>query len=223
MKIVRDCIFDPSLVLYLPLYKLDGASIMSRDAYGHLGTVTGALWRPNGRSFDGDDDIDVGDNSLFELQDFSLSIWAKVTDDATHSALVNLQVDRAGSGNMAGIETLYTNANKFMFRVTTDANTMEGPTTDDTIALNTWFQAVFTKSGTAAKIYINGDLSKEGTLTTATVYYVSGHNTRVGVSWSGTAKNTFMNGTIGEVLVHNRALTSLEIQNIYLATKWRYR
>ena len=40
-------IFDPSLVLYLSLWKLDGDSFMSKDAYGHLCTVTGALYSIN--------------------------------------------------------------------------------------------------------------------------------------------------------------------------------
>lgn len=48
---------DPYLKLYLPLYELDGSSFMSKDAYGHLCTVTGALWRPNGRWFDKTSDI----------------------------------------------------------------------------------------------------------------------------------------------------------------------
>ena len=55
-------IFDPSLVLYLPLYQLDGASFVSKDAHGHLCSVTGALWRPNGRWFDGTDDTIAADS-----------------------------------------------------------------------------------------------------------------------------------------------------------------
>ena len=49
-------IFDPSLVLYLPLHQRDGSSFMSKDAYGHVCTVTGAVWTPEGRLFDGVDD-----------------------------------------------------------------------------------------------------------------------------------------------------------------------
>src|SRR3990172_13167350 len=50
-------IYDPSLVFYVPLYELDGTTFQSKDAYGHLCTVTGALWRPQGRDFDGTDDV----------------------------------------------------------------------------------------------------------------------------------------------------------------------
>lgn len=57
LDVQREFILDPSLALYLPLYKLDGAKIMSQDAYGQLFTVTGALWQPDGRLFDGSDDM----------------------------------------------------------------------------------------------------------------------------------------------------------------------
>jgi hypothetical protein len=33
----------------------------------------------------------------------------------------------------------------------------------------------------------------------------------------------FFTGVIGEIIAYNRALTPLEIQHNYLATKWRYR
>jgi len=55
MQVKRDFIFDPSLVLYLPLYQLDGWAFMSRDAYGHLCSVTGAKWTPQGRDLDEQD------------------------------------------------------------------------------------------------------------------------------------------------------------------------
>ena len=81
-------IFDPYLVLYLPLYELDGASFMSKDAYGHLCTVIGALWRPNGRYFDGiDDRIDLGIALLGNAN--TLEIWARRFDATdTDQALV---------------------------------------------------------------------------------------------------------------------------------------
>ena len=61
-------ISDPSLVLYLPLYQLDGTAITSKDAYGHLCSVTGVTWRPDGRCFDGvDDEIDCGNGSSIQI------------------------------------------------------------------------------------------------------------------------------------------------------------
>ena len=52
-RVEQEFIHDPSLVLYLPLYKHAGAVISDESHLGHLCTVTGALWRPNGRYFNG--------------------------------------------------------------------------------------------------------------------------------------------------------------------------
>ena len=70
-----DFIFDPSMVLYLPLYELDGASFMSKDAYGHLCTVTGALWTSQGRDFDGIDDSITLPTAFDSLTDLTLEAW----------------------------------------------------------------------------------------------------------------------------------------------------
>ena len=86
-----DFIFDPSLVLYLPLYQPDGASFASRDAYGHLCTVTGALWTPQGRTFDGADDIiDLGNNVQTVLDAFEIMNYP--SNPNYEKALVRLQV-----------------------------------------------------------------------------------------------------------------------------------
>ena len=70
-------LIDPSVVLYLPLYRIDGGSQVSRDAYGQAVNVTGALWTPVGRSFDGVDDvINCGAASSLDLQYyFTIAAW----------------------------------------------------------------------------------------------------------------------------------------------------
>ena len=45
------------LVLYLPLWALKDSSFKSVDAYKNTCNVTGALWQPDGRLFDGADDL----------------------------------------------------------------------------------------------------------------------------------------------------------------------
>ncbi len=46
---------DPTLVLYLPLWKKDGTALSTDDAYGHACTVvgTGGYWELQGHSFPG--------------------------------------------------------------------------------------------------------------------------------------------------------------------------
>src|SRR3990167_3354567 len=51
---------------------------LSDDGYGHLATVTGALWTPQGYSFDGDDHIDIAVNSTLQnLNSLSVFTWEK--------------------------------------------------------------------------------------------------------------------------------------------------
>jgi hypothetical protein len=70
-------VYDPSLVFHLPLYELDGDSFISKDACGHLCTVTGAVWTPRGSDFDGlDDKITVPDHSsLCPAGAMTLEFW----------------------------------------------------------------------------------------------------------------------------------------------------
>lgn len=77
------------LVMYLPLWALNNGgtnSIQSVDAYKHTGTITGALWQPDGRAFDGNDDlISIPDAASlkFGTGDFTVNVWVKTTQDAT--------------------------------------------------------------------------------------------------------------------------------------------
>jgi hypothetical protein len=210
-------IFDPSLVLYLPLHERDGSSFMSKDAYGHTGTVTGALWRPDGRYFDGIDDyINCGDLDL-PGNDVTIMAWIYVNTapaPGDYDGIVHI-VDTGMHlrGTAAGI--------KFVFH-RPGVVLLDG--TEDLVKTSTWHHV--------AASHPHGNFSTANTL-----LYVDGVNdTGTALSGSGGAdyssgdtyigwnddNNEFFDGIIGEVLIYNRILTPAEIQNNYLATKWRY-
>ncbi|MDO8687497.1 MAG: hypothetical protein Q7K41_02790, partial [Dehalococcoidales bacterium] len=98
-----DFIFDPSLVLYLPLYEPDSSSLMSKDAYGHLAAVTGATWGTLGRTFDGSDDqIDCGNASSLVTAfggdttgSYTYLWWQKVASAPLSCGLLNKGADPA--------------------------------------------------------------------------------------------------------------------------------
>ena len=77
-------------VLYLPLWKRDGASFMSDDAYGHLCTANGCLWTPQGRRLDGTDDkLTVSAASSLDCTNaLTVATWINQTV-LTHGAIVN--------------------------------------------------------------------------------------------------------------------------------------
>ncbi len=205
-----DFIFDPSLVLYLPLHKLDGASIMSRDAYGHLCTVTGALWTPRGRSFDGDDDsILLGTDvwSSAELASGTIGIWVKPDEKATTANIIDFEdytalvLQRDGS------------TQRFYSRVsgTYLNSTVIGK--DDV-----WYHLVVTWDGSDQYFYVDGVLKATNATGSPDLDTPSGA-VRIGSSNGGAGGWA---GLIDEAVIYNRALTPLEVQRNYLASKGRY-
>lgn len=207
-----DFVLDPSLALYLPLHRLDEASFMSKDAYGHLCTVTGALWRPNGRWFDGSDDlINCGTSPSLDITGgITLEVWVYASTTGAFQTIIDKGLEyyclRLTSGNFLEFKWLDESS---------DYHTTAPPFTS---YFNLWTHIVATYDGSNAVVYLNLTplTESEGNHTINTTSF----GLFLGARYNNA--NPF-NGTIGEVRVYRRALTPLEIQRNYLATKWRYR
>ncbi len=215
LKPGRDFIFDPSLVLYLPLGKLDGASFISKDAYGHLCTVTGALWRPSGRYFDGSDDvITIPHTSSLAITDvLTCLFWLKTTRE-THGVLISKHYREYNIDILeptTRIEVMYGDGSNY--------TTVELNNTPDIWDSNFHHVAVIIrKDGSGVDSIVDGNF-----IESVAASDVTGSGTtdlRIGKRTDGAYA---FKGTMGEIAVYNRALTPLEIQHNYLATKWRYR
>lgn len=215
-------IFDPSLVLYLPLHELAGSSFMSRDAYGHLCTVTGALWRPDGRYFDGSDDkIDCGASSVFNFGtgDFTLEAWAKTNSatggDETDGVLLEKYIYPAGYAVNIGDTSNKGKVRFWVYNGGYQVNLLSTRTVDDGNA----HHIVAVRDGTTQLVYIDGNLDNSGagelrnvdSTGHVTIGYEEYHNFR------------YFYQLIGEIRVYRRALVPTEIQHNYQTTKWRYR
>ena len=209
-----DFIFDPSLVLYVPLYELDGASFASRDAYGHLGTVTGAVWRPNGYSFDGSDDfVNCGKNPVLELVGVgaTVEVWAKVVTGSPFKGLVG----KTWAWNAAQGWEFAAEADLLRFKGFGDQSAKSTTFTWG----NDWHHVAVTFEGGTARFYhfaedITDDSSYYNIISSSAYDLYIGQG-----GWAG----SHLNAIIGEVRIYNRILTPSEIQHNYLATKWRYR
>lgn len=210
-----DFIFDPSLVLYLPLYQLDGASFMSKDAYGHLCTVTGALWTPQGRDFDGLDDWITMPSPHSLLTSVSVEAWIK--PDTTQPVSQGNVVCKVYEYQLRWLNTEYVQAEYY-----TDSPVgWKTLTSLGKVPNLTWGHTLITlepsDSNTIVKIYINGKLDNQATLSGRPIAW---NPFTIGSYWTG--NRWFYKGLIGEVRLYNRQLTPLEVQHNYLATKWRY-
>jgi len=215
-------IFDPSLVLYLPLCELDGSSFMSRDAYGHLCTVTGALWRPDGHFFDGsDDDVNLGDVSVLNIgaaDDISIIAWIHL-DTVASSVIITKHLSYA----VQGWDFRVRSGGKLGFNIRDAAGDNFDLNSLTALLTGQWYHVAGTINRDTlgnCKCYINGqgDTGTPGG-TLADVGDTTNAADVVLAKWTASV----FHGTIGEVIVYKRVLTPLEIHHNYLATKWRYK
>ena len=215
MRVRRGFIRDPSLVLYLPLYKLDGASFMSKDAYGHLCTVTGALWGITGRTFDGDDKITIL-NTGFDpaATGFTWMAWANANAlDADRSLITFHNPDhqlRYDSGD-----------DFFELQLKADGAWNYTKYSQANPSTSTWYNVAGVADLTgspSASIYVNGIVGD----TTASFTTIDATVTPDVYLGCTTGSGRYWKGYIGEVWIYNRALSAAEIQHNHRVTKWRY-
>jgi len=214
------------LVLYLPLWALNNGgtnSIQSVDAYRHTGTITGALWQPDGRLLDGTDDcINCGANAaLGEIADFSFMAW------------VNFDViDRLEYIGFKGIESPYADFAWRLLKDTEEKIQLQGSNgvdaftvtkiSDTTVAATTWYLLGFSYSsnGGNAIIYRQGVADGTGAIT-GNMNANTTMGLYLGCRKRGTSDN-FLKGYEAEVWYYNRVLTASEFLLNYTATMWRY-
>ena len=204
-----DFVFDPSLVLYLPLYQPDGASLASKDIHGHPCTVTGATWTPQGRKFDGTDDlISIGSPSVVNpgTKGITVSYWiCPLSTTGSYIGHVNLSSATMNSR----FQTVFHDGNLQVY--TKDSSWHN---TGMTLGLNEWTFVTWTRAGGTLSLNLNGidtgwSMAHTGSLGPMTAITVGRH------------ANT-LNGMMGEVWIYQRGLSPMESQRNYLATKWRY-
>lgn len=221
-----DFVFDPSLVLYLPLYELDGSSFASKDAYGHTCTVTSALWRPGGYYFDGSADItipdftDVGDSN----KQISAFVWINCASE-TKAAFTHLDNTLQSRAWWIGASADYFRAeisDQAVWAVGHRKRYVSSIVTSD----ETWHLIGFTFNAGTLTIYVDGVADTNPTKSyddAITTIHNSTADLALGACMSNGVAAQQMTGYLGDAWIYNRALTPLEIQHNYLATKWRYR
>ena len=220
-------VFDPGLVLYLPLYELDGSSFMSRDAYGHLCTVTGALWRHRGRWFDQTDDVITIPKTAVIDNIFAgggtIMAWINPASDGEGNAG---KIAEKTNGWLWAVLSEFAGAVKARFYVWRDGNDGYWDLDNRDITLNAWTRCAVTYNSDSVNndpiFYINGIVaaSSESGTPTDVQGDDSGDDLLIGNNAGGTGT---WDGLIGGFMAKSRILTPLEMQDIYLETKWRYR
>jgi len=198
---------------------------MSKDACGHPCTVTGALWRPNGRYFDGSDD-EIGHPTFLDTMPSALTIitWVNLTGKAGEDNYI------CGKSNVSGDDRLVlgrggnTHSGEVWFRTEGQAQGFREVLTTGVVTFNTWhFIAAVYNPG----VEIRAILNEEDVAYTAVPPEVIQDGTHADFVISsfvpGAAANQHIEGYMGEFIAFSRAFSPVQLQNIRLATKWRYR
>jgi hypothetical protein len=203
-------------------WRLDeGAGATAADSSGLGHTVTlynGPLWitGPEGRSalqFDGvNDHGQATDTPALRLTgDFTISFWMKKHAEAADwSRLVgkgNVSLrnyciwEEAGSGTRLLVQQYNASGTPVLNLYSTTG-----------LALHTWYHVVAVREGAAVRLYLNGVLDAAGTAsgTAAT----STHPFTL--AYAG--HHAFFPGALDDVRLYNRALSEVEIPQLYRAT-----
>ncbi len=227
-------------VLYLPLWhpKLSipsGGAFSSLDNNAHVCTVTGAVWGWQGRLFAGDDDL-ISVASAASLNpgtsDIVLAAWFKTTDLGWSKIIGKNSTSAVGNAVYDGMTLVISGTGTLAlnFRSTADSDSDVGVIGATDAHDGAWHFGVanFDRSGNE-ELFL--DCVSQGTASIA--YAVARDITysqplALGVRLVDRPppddRDIWFTGTIGEVFMYKgRPLTLGEIQNLYLATKWRYR
>jgi len=210
---VERIVYDPSLVFYADLSRHDGGVFQSDDAYGHTCTVTDATWGIQGRTFDGTGDvINCGSATSLDIHtNITVEAWVK-----SNSAGENAGGRIFAKGTTIFLATI--DVDKVIFRIVVGAGNKNAISAEGTVPDGSFTHVAAVFNGVNTLVYTNLTLTT-GTATAGPIDDHSGDDFLIG---DAVGSINCLDGVIGELSVYNRALSPLEIQRNYEATKWRY-
>jgi hypothetical protein len=200
------------LVLYIDpskpsSYAGSGNTIYDISGSGKTGTFTNGptFSGLNGGSivFDGSNDYILFPNSDVMGSVYTQNIWFK-----KNSSNVGLLVDTGYAGALVysgSIVFYYTNVSPYTL------------TAYYSFTIGAWYCLSLVRGSSTKEIYLNGNILASTASTD--MYDAPGTNLTVG---SNGGSQEFLNGNIGQVQIYNRALSAVEVQQNYNATKGRF-
>ena len=218
-------IVDPSLVFNTDFAKHDGSSFMSDDHYGRLYLITGATWRPDGRSFDGTDDIINNATTAFQLPIVTVMGWFYANSTQTQGDDTVGIWSYGGAVNDRIQLNVITPQSAPTLQLYDDINDANIANNLGTITMDTFHHFAVISDATGKSAYVDGVQKLAPDSTSTTFADLSSSRLMLGnyVSTAGSPSTTgYLTGKIGEFLIYNRTLTLPEIQYHQMSTKWRY-
>jgi hypothetical protein len=227
-----DPIADPitpvsdNLVMNAPLWQTECSSspFTTIDSNAFTATVSGAVWTPQGRTFDGADDYLEVAHHASQLPTTGGSIEAWIKPDSAGEGLQGKIVDKSTGltgNNGFDFQTYNDGANDYIsFRINAGAfkTTAAGAIT---FGDGNWYHVVATWDATGlVTIYVNGSQSGTPGISADPAGITTTNALRIG-NRSGATDRTF-DGTIGDVRIYNVELTPAQVSQNYNATKTKH-
>jgi len=214
-----------------------GVTTNDESGNGNHGTINGAVQVPTNRSqnhgnssgaytFNGAEYIDCGDDSSLQIKEFTIACWVKA-DAAPGNSNISQIIAGGTAGNNYVLSWDHIDSDfqqSIAFKNTLgDWEKAQIPPLTTTLSANQWYHIAGTYDGTDLTIYIydpsGGVLTSSFSQPVSTTPLTNSEKTFVGAAphTSGTGAQSFFNGTIDEVVIYNRALTSVEIEQLRIA------
>jgi len=224
-SVFRDRIdLDPSCVLYLPFYKYGGEQqkIWDMSGYNNHGAIYGAIPGICGWSFDGVNDyVCCGTGSVLNniIKGITLMAWFYKFSYA-YGAIIS---------KYSHYEIHLDPSNCFMFQTNNSTGDVRAGTNFQ-LDLNKWYFGVFTYdyyNTPHHRLFVNGEncqlvwmnSNDDGNQADGGLYPTPTNPCDIGVRLTTTLPYY---GFIGEAYIYNRALSPVEIRNIYELTRAKY-
>jgi hypothetical protein len=216
---------NQSLVAY---WSFDDGHVEDNSGNGHDGTIHGAVAVPgvsaNALHFDGIDDyISVPHSSALQpSSEITVAAWVKPQGFYTGYCQSNDIVCKGYTGLVGSYVLRYLDYDdcnvsspeqqRFAFHIRFNEETFVGPLSNTVVQLGQWYHAAGTYDGNVMKIFVNGNL--EGSEPISLPLGANTFDLTIG-RMNHDVNPYWVNGTIDEIYIYNRALDDNEIRELY--------
>jgi len=227
--------FNRSLVGYWSFDSYNSTHVFDNSTYGNNGTFNGTDFGTSnitagkyGKAleFDGiDDSVEMGNsNNLAITGAITLEGWVKINPDLSTSQYLFGRGQAMGGNANYGYAVSWDSGSQHIFWDIYNSTTRSGlDGSDVTITDNDWHYIVCTWDGTtnpnSQKIYLDGTLGAQRTSLISEIG-TPNYNFRIGRDGINPV-GYFLNGSVDEVRVWNRALSEQEINASFNSGVWR--
>ncbi|RLF58603.1 MAG: hypothetical protein DRN27_04935 [Thermoplasmata archaeon] len=206
---------DENLVASWHFNEGTGSITYDSSGNGNDGIINGASWS-NGVNntaleFDGSDDyVQVPDSASLDMSDeITISTWVNFDSiNPSQPPIIVMKRDDSGSGEVYKLGIADGDGSEFEIRFVGDYLLAGG-----NIEIGNWYHLVGTYDGVHFRLY------QDGLQVAESVYNgfisISDNDVYVGVDLDNWGFNQYLDGTIDEVRLYNRALTADEILTLY--------